>query len=160
MQSHFGHSSNIAEERWKCHANISSRTKPMGIRYHCSSMLAKYSLDSIRESSSAESVTLMRAIQPSCSGLSLIVFGLSSRTEFPSITLPATGESTSEADLTDSTAPTGSPAPTSVSTAGSSTKTTSPRDLAAYSVIPILAGEWNKSQISHPQKSEHLVSYL
>lgn len=55
------------------------------------------------------------------------------------MTLPATGERTSEADLTDSTAPTVSPALTSRSASGSSTKTTSPRDSAAYLVIPILA---------------------
>lgn len=45
----------------------------------------------------------------------------------------------SEADLTDSTAPKASPAATSVSTVGSSTKTASPRAWAAKAVMPTVA---------------------
>lgn len=50
-----------------------------------------------------------------------MVAGESSRTAFPVMTLPVTGDRMSEADLTDSMAPMVSPGLTSVSGVGSST---------------------------------------
>jgi len=51
----------------------------------------------------------------------------------------------SDADLTDSTAPMASPALTSRSAVGSSTKTTSPSCWAAYSEIPTVANQTEMS---------------
>lgn len=100
---------------------------------------ASYSLASISPSNSLTSLTLIFRIHPSCSGLLLIKLGLSVSFWFVSTIVPETGDMMSEADLTDSTAPETSPAATSVSMLGSSTKTASPRAWAAKAVMPTVA---------------------
>ena len=90
-----------------------------------------YSSKVINFSTSPASFTRILAIHPSPSGLLFIVAGFSVSTLFASMIFPATGVKISDADLTDSTAPIASPADTSRSRAGNSTKTTSPRFFAA-----------------------------
>lgn len=100
-----------------------------------------YSSILIRFSTSPASVTWIFAIHPSPSGLLFIVPGFSCSTSFASIIFPDTGVKISDADLTDSTAPMESPADTSRSMAGNSTKTTSPRLLAAKTDTPMVPEE-------------------
>lgn len=120
---------------------------------------ASYSLFSISPSNSLTSLTLIFAIHPSFSGLLLIKLGLSASFSFASTIVPETGAMISDADLTDSTAPKASPTATSVSAAGSSTKTTSPRDSAAKVVMPIVAagevsgaGKWREGERNRCQR--------
>ena len=119
-----------------CHVNVEISDMKSAPSHSSSSSLYSavnfaYSSVLIRLSISPLSFTCILAIHPSPSGLLFIVPGFSCSTLFASMIFPDMGVKISDADLTDSTAPMESPAFTSRSRAGSSTKTTSPRFFAA-----------------------------
>jgi len=88
---------------------------PTSYNLKASSVNAAYSSLLINFSSGSPETSNF-AIQPSPSGFLLTGAGFSSNTLFTSVTLPPIGVRISEADFTDSTAPTASPAAISMST--------------------------------------------